>query len=42
VDTPLTSPNPNNLGLPDAKLPQLAVLTPLLQTVPAANLGLGG
>ncbi|MFF1449446.1 hypothetical protein ACFVYF_15015 [Streptomyces sp. NPDC058274] len=42
VDTPLTPPNPDNLGLPDTKLPQLAVLTPLLQTVPAANLGLGG
>jgi hypothetical protein len=42
LDTPLTPPNPDNFGLPDLKLPQAAVLTPLLQTVPGANLGLAG
>ncbi|MHC3470351.1 hypothetical protein ACYF6T_16735 [Streptomyces sp. 7R007] len=41
VDAPLTRPNPDNFGLPDAKLPQAGILAPVLQTVPAANLGLG-
>jgi hypothetical protein len=41
VDTPVTAPNPDHLGLPDPKLPQAAVLTPLLQTAPGLNLGLG-
>ncbi|MEU1179298.1 hypothetical protein ABZ464_16905 [Streptomyces sp. NPDC005820] len=41
LDAPLTPPNPDNFGLPDPKLPQAGVLTPVLQAVPAANLGLG-
>ncbi|MFJ8104477.1 hypothetical protein [Streptomyces sp. NPDC096132] len=41
LDAPLTPPNPDNFGLPDPKLPQAGVLTPMLQAVPGANLGLG-
>ncbi|MDH6215809.1 hypothetical protein [Streptomyces pseudovenezuelae] len=41
LDAPLTPPNADNAGLPDLKLPQAGVLAPVLQTVPAANLGLG-
>ncbi|MFC4506772.1 MULTISPECIES: hypothetical protein [Streptomyces] len=41
LDAPLTAPNPENFGLPDPKLPQAGVLTPVLQTVPGAGLGLG-
>ncbi|GGN54653.1 hypothetical protein GCM10011579_013940 [Streptomyces albiflavescens] len=41
LDTPLTAPKADHFGLPDAKLPQVAVLTPLLKTVPAANLDMG-
>ncbi|MBV2357480.1 hypothetical protein KUM39_24460 [Streptomyces sp. J2-1] len=41
VDAPLTQPNPDNYGLPDLKLPQVGVLTPMLQTVPGADLGMG-
>lgn len=41
VDAPLTQPNPDNYGLPEAKLPQVGVLAPVLQTVPTADLGLG-
>ncbi|MFD4522449.1 hypothetical protein ACFWP7_00625 [Streptomyces sp. NPDC058470] len=41
LDTPLTPPNPDNFGLPELKLPQVAVLTPLLQTVPGANVVMG-
>ena len=40
VDTPLTAPNPDALGLPSLKDPQAAVLTPVLRTAPTANLGL--
>ncbi|MFD5629336.1 MULTISPECIES: hypothetical protein [unclassified Streptomyces] len=41
VDTPLTPPNPDNFGLPKPKVPQAAVLTPLLQTVLGANVATG-
>ncbi|WP_086772476.1 hypothetical protein [Streptomyces bobili] len=41
LDAPLTAPNPDRFGLPDLQLPQAGVLTPVLQTVPGANLGLG-
>ncbi|MFE4817582.1 hypothetical protein ACFRFU_14355 [Streptomyces sp. NPDC056704] len=41
VDTPLSAPNPDHYGLPDLKLPQAAVLGPLLKTVPGANVGMG-
>jgi hypothetical protein len=41
VDAPVTRPNPDNFGLPDAKLPQAGILAPVLQAVPAANLGMG-
>ena len=41
VDAPLTAPNPDNFGLPELKLPQAGVLAPVLQTVPAADLGIG-
>ncbi|MET9500828.1 hypothetical protein ABZY42_03660 [Streptomyces sp. NPDC006622] len=41
LDTPLTAPNPDRFGLPDLQLPQAGVLTPVLQTVPGADLGLG-
>ncbi|WP_416979361.1 hypothetical protein [Streptomyces sp. T028] len=41
LDAPLTPPNPDNFGLPDPKLPQAGVLTPVLQAAPAANLGMG-
>lgn len=36
LDTPLSAPNADNFGLPEVKLPQAAVLTPLLRTVPGA------
>ncbi|KPI17701.1 hypothetical protein OK074_1722 [Actinobacteria bacterium OK074] len=42
VDTPLTLPDADHMGMPDPKLPQAAVLTPLLQTVPGALLEAGG
>ncbi len=41
VDAPLTSPHAGGFGLPQAKLPQAGVLTPVVQTVPAAALGVG-
>ncbi|MFF1549125.1 hypothetical protein [Streptomyces sp. NPDC058291] len=41
LDAPLTAPNPDHYGLPDLKLPEAGVLTPVLQTVPGADLGLG-
>ncbi|MEV4444860.1 hypothetical protein [Streptomyces mirabilis] len=41
ADTPLSAPNPDHYGLPDLKLPQAAVLGPLLKTVPGANVGMG-
>ncbi|MEU5315710.1 hypothetical protein AB0G67_03095 [Streptomyces sp. NPDC021056] len=41
LDAPLTAPNADNFGLPEPKLPQVGVLTPVLQTVPAANLVMG-
>ncbi|MER5404536.1 hypothetical protein [Streptomyces sp. NPDC002769] len=41
LDAPLTAPNPAQPGMPDPKLPQVAVLTPLLKTVPEADLGMG-
>ena len=39
LDTPLTSPSADNFGYP--KLPQAAVLPPLLKTMPGANLEMG-
>ncbi|WP_020116482.1 hypothetical protein [Streptomyces canus] len=41
VDAPLTRPNPDHMGLPDTKLPQVGILAPVLQTVPGADLGMG-
>ncbi|MFK0018016.1 hypothetical protein [Streptomyces sp. NPDC090798] len=41
LDAPLTAPNPDHAGLPGLKLPQAAVLGPLLKTVPGANVGMG-
>ncbi|MET8976264.1 hypothetical protein ABZX85_11675 [Streptomyces sp. NPDC004539] len=41
LDLPLTPPNPDNFGLPDPKLPAAGIVTPVLQAVPAADLGLG-
>lgn len=41
LDGPLGAPDPERLGLPGLKLPQAAVLTPLLKTVPVANLEMG-
>ncbi|MFI7503453.1 hypothetical protein ACIBVL_34285 [Streptomyces sp. NPDC049687] len=40
LDAPLTPPNPGNFGVPEPKLPQAGVATPVLQAVPGANLGL--
>ncbi|MDQ0581099.1 hypothetical protein [Streptomyces rishiriensis] len=39
LDAPLTAPNPDRFGLPDLQLPQAGVITPVLQAVPGANLG---
>jgi hypothetical protein len=39
LDAPLTAPR--NGSLPQPKLPQAAVLTPLVKTVPGANLDMG-
>jgi hypothetical protein len=39
LDTPLTAPSADNFGSP--KLPQAAVRTPLLKTMPGANLEMG-
>ncbi|MEU9732597.1 hypothetical protein [Streptomyces sp. NPDC048002] len=41
LDAPLTPPNPDHFGLPEPKLPEVGVLTPLLQTVPGASLAMG-
>lgn len=41
VDAPLTAPNADNFGLPEAKLPQVGILAPVLQTVPGADLVTG-
>ncbi|MCK1821785.1 hypothetical protein MTQ10_19730 [Streptomyces sp. XM83C] len=41
ADAPLTAPDPQAFGLPGVKLPQAGVLTPVLQAVPGADLGLG-
>ncbi|MER7574354.1 hypothetical protein [Streptomyces sp. NPDC126514] len=41
LDAPLTPPNPKAFGLPEPKLPQAGVLTPVLQTMPAAALVTG-
>jgi len=41
VDTPFTPPHPDNFGLPYLKLPQAAMFTPLLKTMPGANLDMG-
>ena len=41
ADAPLTQPSPRNLGLPGLKPPQAAVLAPVLETAPGANLTKG-
>ncbi|MEV7289546.1 hypothetical protein AB0O01_34200 [Streptomyces sp. NPDC093252] len=41
LDAPLTPPDPDNFGLPGLKLPQAGVLTPVLQTVPGADIAMG-
>ncbi|MFJ4692122.1 hypothetical protein [Streptomyces sp. NPDC088766] len=41
LDAPLTAPDPDRFGLPDLRLPQAGVLTPVLQAVPGADVGLG-
>ncbi|MER6343101.1 hypothetical protein ACWC10_08820 [Streptomyces sp. NPDC001595] len=41
ADTPITPPDPEHYGLPGLKLPQAGVLTPVLQTVPGAELVMG-
>lgn len=41
LDAPLTAPNPEALGLPLPKLPEVGVLAPVVQTVPVADLGVG-
>ncbi|MFD5652829.1 MULTISPECIES: hypothetical protein [unclassified Streptomyces] len=41
LDAPLTAPNPEALGLPAPKLPEVGVLAPVVQTVPVADLGVG-
>ncbi|MEW2044627.1 hypothetical protein [Streptomyces sp. NPDC005476] len=41
LDAPLTAPNPDRFGMPDLQLPQAGVVTPVLQAVPGADLGLG-
>ncbi|POX48008.1 hypothetical protein C3489_28325 [Streptomyces sp. Ru71] len=41
LDAPLTAPRSGGFGLPGTKLPQAGVITPVLQTVPTADLGLG-
>jgi hypothetical protein len=41
LDAPLGAPNPEKLGLPEPRMPQAAVLAPLLKTAPVANLELG-
>ncbi|MFI9563541.1 hypothetical protein [Streptomyces rishiriensis] len=41
LDAPLTAPDPDHFGLPDLKLPEAGVITPVLQAVPGADLGLG-
>lgn len=41
LDAPLTAPNPEALGLPSPKLPEVGVLAPVVQTVPVADLGVG-
>jgi hypothetical protein len=41
LDAPLTPPNPENFGLPEPKLPQAGVLTPVVQTVTAADVVTG-
>ncbi|MDX3314798.1 hypothetical protein ACWGH3_31440 [Streptomyces sp. NPDC054884] len=41
LDAPLTAPDPERFGLPALQQPQVGVITPVLQTVPGADLGLG-
>lgn len=41
LDAPLSAPNADALGLPTARLPQAALLAPVVRTVPTADLGLG-
>ncbi|MEW2245911.1 MULTISPECIES: hypothetical protein [unclassified Streptomyces] len=40
LDAPLTAPR-GAFGLPQPKLPEAGIITPVLQTVPTAGLGLG-
>ncbi|WP_225821419.1 hypothetical protein [Streptomyces naphthomycinicus] len=41
LDAPLTPPAPDNYGVPGLKMPQAAVLAPVVQTVADADLGAG-
>ncbi|GAA3104724.1 hypothetical protein [Streptomyces echinatus] len=41
LDAPLTPPNPGRADLPDLKMPQAAVIGPVLQTVAGADLSTG-
>ncbi|KOV95157.1 hypothetical protein [Streptomyces sp. NRRL B-3648] len=41
VDAPLTAPDGSNVGVPEAKMPQAAVLAPVLRTVADGNVGTG-
>ncbi|MEU3898384.1 hypothetical protein [Streptomyces sp. NPDC045251] len=41
LDAPLSAPDGGGFGLPTPKLPQVGVLTPVVQTVPTADLGVG-
>ncbi|MFR9800096.1 hypothetical protein ACL02U_30015 [Streptomyces sp. MS06] len=40
LDAPLTAPDPDDFGLPGPKLPEVGVVTPVLQAVPGADLGM--
>jgi len=40
LDAPLTAPRRGHIGLPATKLPEIALLAPVLQTAPGATLGL--
>ncbi|GGZ42708.1 MULTISPECIES: hypothetical protein [Streptomyces rochei group] len=41
LDAPLSAPDGDGFGLPAAKLPQAGVLSPVVQSVPTADLGVG-
>lgn len=41
ADAPLTAPDPGNFGMPGTRLPEAGLLAPVVEAVPAANLGVG-